>query len=262
MKKYWIAIFILLVIVVIESTVLIVIFQKRKKITPAIKAPKAAVLKGKIAIVLDDWGYNLNNIPIAKSIRQPFTAAILPNLPYSQEVARFLHQSNKEIILHLPMEPNEKYRLENNTLLTAMPGSKILEILNNDLDSVLFARGVSNHMGSKATSDGPTMETILKELKKRKLYFLDSYVTGNSVVIEKARLAGLPAVKRNIFLDNNSDPEYIRGQLYKLKMRARMYGNAVGIGHDRKNTLAVLKEMLPAMEKEGYKFVFVSEITG
>jgi polysaccharide deacetylase 2 family uncharacterized protein YibQ len=39
-----------------------------------------------------------------------------------------------------------------------------------------------------------------------------------------------------------------------------VYGQAIGIGHDRKITLEVLKEVMPSIEKEGYKFVFVSEL--
>ncbi|PIQ88093.1 MAG: hypothetical protein COV73_00670 [Candidatus Omnitrophica bacterium CG11_big_fil_rev_8_21_14_0_20_43_6] len=60
-------------------------------------------------------------------------------------------------------------------------------------------------------------------------------------------------------MDNQDDFEYIQGQLTKLKNLARRQGVAIGIGHDRKNTLMVLKEMLPKLEKEGYKFIFLSQ---
>jgi len=39
-----------------------------------------------------------------------------------------------------------------------------------------------------------------------------------------------------------------------------MYGHAIGIGHDRKVTLEVLKEVMPELDREGFKFVFVSEL--
>ena len=67
-------------------------------------------------------------------------------------------------------------------------------------------------------------------------------------------------VKRDIFLDNKEEAEYIKGQIYKLKRNAQMYGHAVGIGHDRKITLEVLKETMTELEREGYKLVFVSEL--
>lgn len=69
---------------------------------------KAVPIKGRIAIVIDDWGYNLNNLEIAEGIKQPLTCAILPNLNNSLLVAQKLNNLGFEIILHLPMEPKEK----------------------------------------------------------------------------------------------------------------------------------------------------------
>jgi polysaccharide deacetylase 2 family uncharacterized protein YibQ len=43
-------------------------------------------------------------------------------------------------------------------------------------------------------------------------------------------------------------------------MRARIHGQAIGIGHNQKITLEVLKEAMPELEKEGYKFVYVSDL--
>jgi hypothetical protein len=100
----------------------------------------------------------------------------------------------------------------------------------------------------------------MAEAKKRKLYFFDSFVTNKSVCSELARKIKIRFAKRDIFLDNQDDFGYIQGQLIKLKHLAKRQGIAIGIGHDRKNTLLVLKEMLPQLEKEGYKFVFLSQV--
>lgn len=89
---------------------------------------------------------------------------------------------------------------------------------------------------------------------------MDSLVSSDSVGFDLAHKMQLGFIKRDIFLDNTETPEYIKGQIYKLKIRARVYGQAVGIGHDRRVTLEVLKEVMPQLEKEGYKFVFVSEL--
>lgn len=255
-NKYWIALAAFLVIVIV-----IALFPAKKP-KKEIKHPRVITrpIKGKIAIVLDDWGYNLNNLSRVSEIKQPLTLAILPNLNFSRKIAQDLHQRNFEIILHLPMEPKEKYNLEQNTILISMNKSQVDLALSKDLSSIVYAKGVSNHMGSRATSDIKTMEIVFKELKKRGLYFLDSYVITQSVCQELALKIGLRFAKRDIFLDNDNDPAYIREQLYKLKLKANSKGYAIGIGHDRKNTLQVLKETLPEMEKEGYKFVLVSEL--
>ena len=63
----------------------------------------------RIAIVIDDWGYSLSNLSIIEQIKQPLTCAILPNLKNTNFVMRKLNNAGFEIILHLPMEPKEKY---------------------------------------------------------------------------------------------------------------------------------------------------------
>lgn len=257
-KAYRIAVIILSVIVVIESFLLVTLSKR-----PLIKEPKKTpvpVSIARIAIVLDDWGYNLNNIHIVDQIKLPFTASILPNLAFSRKVAEELHTRGFEIILHLPMQPHEKYKLEKNTILTSLGEASINKIIDADLSSIVYAKGVSNHMGSMATENTKTMEAVFKKLKNRKLYFLDSLVTTNSVCSELARKTGLAFAKRDIFLDNRDDPVYIKQQINKLKLRAKARGKAIGIGHDRKATLEVLKEVMPQLEKEGFRLVYLSEL--
>lgn len=256
MKKdlgYKIAIGTLALIIILQW---VFIITRPKKVTPKIPA----AVSGTIAIVIDDWGYTLNNVHILEQVNYPLTCSVLPNLRYSQKVASELHARGYQIILHLPMEPHEKYRLENNTILTTMDEETIGNIIEQDLASIVYAKGVSNHMGSRATEDKRTMEIIFKTLKKKHLYFLDSFVSSKSVCSELARKLGLGFARRDVFLDNKEESGYIRQQVYKLKLKAKIYGQAIGIGHDRKITLEVLKEAIPALEKEGYRFVFVSDL--
>jgi hypothetical protein len=165
-----------------------------------------------------------------------------------------------EIILHLPMEPKGRHNLEKDTITLGMSAERISEILDKDLSSVNLAKGVSNHMGSRVTENKKTSLIVLSEIKKRNRYFFDSFVTNDSVCFDLAKKMGIKTAKRDIFLDDRSDFDYIKGNLIKLKNLARKRGIAIGIGHDRKNTLLVLKETLPQMEKEGYRFLFLSEV--
>ncbi|OQB09028.1 MAG: Divergent polysaccharide deacetylase [Candidatus Omnitrophica bacterium ADurb.Bin205] len=233
----------------------------------SIKKPKKAaryippkVFAGKIAIVLDDWGYSFNNMHIIEQIKSPLTIAVLPDLNYSRAIAENLHRKGFEIILHLPMEPKDKSAMEKNTIRISMNEGQIAGIIDKDLSSIPHVKGVSNHTGSMATSDTATMEAVFRVLKKRKLYFLDSYVTADSRCFKVASKYGLRFSKRDVFLDNKNDPKYIKKQLYILRDKARLKGYAIGIGHDRRNTLEVLRDVIPEFEKEGYKFVFLSEI--
>ena len=259
MKRYSIYRILTLILslaVIIETILLIHLWIIRPK--KIIKIP--AIPKGKIAIVIDDWGYNLDNLYLLDQIKYPLTASVLPRLDYSKPVASELHKRGFQILLHLPMEPHEKFRLEKNTILASMSGQEIINIIDQDLADIHYAIGVSNHMGSKATEDLRTMSTVLNELKRRNLFFLDSFVSPKTICSDLAAKLHVGFAKRDVFLDNREEPEYIKGQIYKLKRKADMYGRAIGIGHDRKITLQVLKETMPELEREGYKLVFVSEL--
>ena len=216
----------------------------------------------KIAIVIDDWGYNMNNIKLVDSIDIPLTISILPSLRYSTRIAK-TQQANKdrEVILHMPMEPEDKaIRLEENTLLVSMDKSKILTLLGASLKTVPYAKGLSNHMGSKATQDKGLVKVVMEELQRNKLYFLDSLATPDSICQQEAEGLKLKFVKRDVFLDNIADREYISSQMDKLIKLAKQRGFAVGVGHDRTLTLQVIKEKAQRLKSNEIEFVFASEL--
>jgi uncharacterized protein len=234
--------------------------RPKAPLTRPLPGEEKPAVTAKVAIVIDDMGYSLNNLELIKNIKYPLTFSILPEVAYSRSVAQEMNSLGFEVILHLPMEPHEKTNLEKNTVLTSMAPDQIRRIVNTDLDSMPYLKGISNHMGSMATEDTKTMGVILSELKKRRLYFLDSFVTGKSVAAFLAGKMRIKFTRRDIFLDNSADPRYIKQQMNLLMKKARQKGQAVGIGHDRKHTLEVLNEMMPELAKQGYKFVFVSEL--
>jgi polysaccharide deacetylase 2 family uncharacterized protein YibQ len=235
----------------------------KESITPPIITkivPKKA--KGKIAIVIDDWGYNANNLDILSQIKLPLTLAVLPFLDYSHRVAQFAHENNYEVIIHMPMEPDDKTGivLEPKTLMVNMAPEKINKILEEAFLDIPYAKGINNHMGSLATRNKDFITAVFGKLKENNLYFLDSYVVPNSICYFLAKKMGVKFARREIFLDNKPSYTYIRGQLMALVKEVDKTGYAVGIGHDRRSTLNVLKELMPQLAEEGYQFVFISEI--
>jgi hypothetical protein len=257
------------VIVVLIALILVLglIMFLRKPPSPAKVKPPGRITRpvkvtgARIAIVIDDTGNSRVNFDIIEGLKKyPVTFSIIPGLNFSEGAARELTALGFQVILHLPMEPKEKMDIEPNTILTSMDESQISSIVDHDLASLPQVRGINNHMGSKVTEDAKTLSTVLDLIKNKHLFFLDSFVTVNSLGKQLAEEKKIRFVKRDVFLDNHPDPSYIRQQIEQLKKKARLNGQAVGIGHDRKNTLEVLKEELPGMENEGYKFVFVSDL--
>lgn len=214
----------------------------------------------KVAIVLDDWGYNRNNLEMLRSIDMPLTLAVLPNLRYSKDIAKESQYKNRQVILHMPMEPKGKFkRLEENTLTADMSQDKIQSVFYKALSSVTTAAGVSNHMGSKFTSDKEGMDKFLKLLKKKKMFFVDNISAKDSICRQIAAKNKVKFAQRNVFLDNFNDVDYIKGQIYKLFKIAKSEGFAVGTGHDRRKTLIAIQQIIPE-SKDKIRFVFVSEL--
>ncbi|MFH1644922.1 MAG: divergent polysaccharide deacetylase family protein [Candidatus Omnitrophota bacterium] len=216
----------------------------------------------KIAIVLDDWGYNKKYLDLLDAIDAPLTISVLPELVYSKYIAEregdFL---NREVILHMPMEPeSSSVRLEKLTLLTTMSTADAKRFLKVALKSVPNAKGISNHMGSKATKDADLMQVVLEYIKHKEGYFLDSYSSDKSVCKNVANLLDVDFVKRDVFLDNNLDEKYIRGQFDELVDIAKIKGSAIGIGHNHKLTLEVIKERVDALRDAEIEFVLASEL--
>jgi polysaccharide deacetylase 2 family uncharacterized protein YibQ len=215
----------------------------------------------KVAVVLDDFGYTKRNFKALEEIDVPFTIAVLPNAPYSSVVSEYARENGIETILHLPMEPESKdVKLEEKTIMISMEPGEIVETMTQSFKDVPSATGVSNHQGSKATKNEKAMEVVLSEVKRRGLYYLDSLTTGNSACGKIAAQKEVPYVRRDLFLDDETDELYIRNQMEKAVELAKRQGFAVVIGHERPVTLKVLKETVPGIESSGIKFVHLSEI--
>ncbi|MDD3374946.1 MAG: divergent polysaccharide deacetylase family protein [Candidatus Omnitrophica bacterium] len=218
---------------------------------------------GRIAIIIDDWGYN-KNCDFLKNIDIPIAISVLPNLPYSKLSAQCAHENNKEVMLHLPLEPHKFTEVypPNYIITTNMDAKKIEQTIDDYLESVPYAEGINNHMGSKAVQDKAFMKIILRYLKNKKLFFVDSRVTSDSICKEAAAEVRIPFAQRDVFLDNLSNEEYIRNQIKKLANIAKKQGYAIGIAHNRPSTLKVIQEQSQKLKEQGFEFVTVKTLTG
>ena len=225
--------------------------EKRPKIVPPTatherKAEKVLPerAKPKVAIVIDDLGPNKNVAEEVISLKAPLTLSILPRQTYSTWIAEEGHRIGRDIIAHIPMEAEKSYRLGEGGLYTWMTDKEIAETLNKDITSIPHATGVSNHMGSAFTQDERAMQSLIVELRKKKLFFLDSLTSSGSVAFHLARMNGLDALERDIFLDDSDDPYAISAQWEKMITIANRKGYAVMLAHPRENTIEFLKRAL------------------
>ena len=215
----------------------------------------------KIAIILDDVGYDIGIIKKFLDIDVPITLSILPQSPFQDQSAALAHNAGYDIMLHLPMEPNE-YPTVNpgpGTLLTTMPPDELIGLLKKDLDQIPFIQGVNNHMGSKMTSQAEQMRQIFTVLKQRGLFFVDSRTTAQTICKASAELLRVPFEERDVFIDHQHNGDFIYHQMKELVRIAKAHGQAIGIAHPHKSTYRVLRKMIPEMKKT-VLFVPVSQL--
>jgi uncharacterized protein len=215
-----------------------------------------------VAIVIDDFGVDLNIARRFVELPIPVTLSILPHQRYSREIGDWAHAHHRQVILHLPMEPKGYPRLNpgKGALLLSMSGSAIQKSVSAALESSPHFAGMNNHMGSRFTENAVLMTTVIEEVQKRGLFFIDSYTTPRSVASTVAQQAQIPFRRRDIFLDNNQSEDAIRAQIRQVIRRAKIQGSVLAIGHPHESTLRALSQEGEEFEREGIAVVPAGEL--
>jgi polysaccharide deacetylase 2 family uncharacterized protein YibQ len=216
--------------------------------------------KARIAIIIDDMGLSLKTASRLAQIDRDLSFSILPYTDESRDVASYLHSSGCDVLVHLPMEGAAGKNPGKGAILSDMDADKVFTTLEDDLNSIPYAIGASNHMGSKITQDREKMTVILNELKKRGLFYIDSMTAPNSVCSDVAISVGEPFARRDVFLDNEINSLYITGQLESLKKIAMINGYAIGICHPHEETIAVLEKEIPKLRSQGIELEPISKL--
>lgn len=225
----------------------------------------AAGTAPRIAIIIDDLGYQLAAGRRVVALPGPVACAILPGTPRARLLAAAAHESGKEVLLHLPMQAAERDGGNG----AAEPASITMETTRESFSatfksafkSVPYVVGVNNHRGSLLTRQRGHMQWLMDEISEHEtIFFVDSYTTAGSVALQVATETGVQAVRRDVFLDPDRDPETVAREFARLKSVAERQGFAVAIGHPYAATLELLERELPQLAAEGFELVPVSAI--
>lgn len=244
-----------------EGTTLLTIQYLPVPTPPKAEVPPPAK-GGEVAIIVDDLGRGTRTARQLLAIKQPVTFAILPIEAQAAEVARMAHAAGREVMLHVPMEPRGFPVVDpgDDALLVNLPPAALHARLAALLGGVPHVAGINNHMGSRFTEDEGSMTVVMAVLRERGMYFVDSLTSGNSVGTATARQAGVPSLRRDVFLDNVPEVAAIAREIRRLAAKAARNGSAVGICHPYPETITALRQELPALASQGVKFVPVSTL--
>lgn len=210
----------------------------------------------RVAIIIDDCGYNVPRDLRFLRLPIPVTLSILPMTPHGKEVAEAALAAGKAVILHLPMEPESSTAHPGpGAITTVMTDDQVRSQVAADIASLPPMPGANNHMGSKATSDARVMRDVLSVLKQDDMFFIDSMTAMSSLGSATAHDLGVPTAERDVFLDNQATVPYVEGQIKVLEAVALRNGAAIAIGHPNPETAEALEKMVPQMQAAGFSFV-------
>jgi polysaccharide deacetylase 2 family uncharacterized protein YibQ len=213
-----------------------------------------------VAIVIDDLGLNRRGTAALNHLRAPLTLAFLPYATDLDEQTRAAHAAGHELLVHVPMEPRTQDWPGPNALTSQLGPAELVSRLRSHLRSFGGFVGVNNHMGSLLTTDPERMAIVMAELRQRGLLFLDSRTSPDSVAAREAERSHVPFAQRDVFIDNELEPNSVLRGLTRAESIARHQGYAVAMGHPHDVTIEALKRWLPTLDARGIALVPISAI--
>lgn len=215
---------------------------------------------GRLAIVIDDAGRDLDSQHIYEQMGIPLTLAVMPDQIHTRDAALSWRTHGLPVILHQPMESVSGIGMEPKVILTSMSDAVIRQMLRDSLSQLPEAIGINNHQGSKATIDARTMDIVMNELHHRGLFFFDSHTNSTTAADKAAKTYGVPYMRNDLFVDNSASVSDICAMIQEGADRAKKKGTYIIIGHCRPHTAEAFRQMIPKLKAQGIEFVYLSSL--
>ncbi len=128
----------------------------------------------RMALVLFGFGDDPEHAAECFRLPQPFAVALVPGAPSSNGLFRAARDAQREVVLHLPLEPVNYPQVNPGpgAILVTMEPARITGMVRRYLDTAGPVSAVANHMGSLATQDMQVMTAVYRELRRRGVPFL------------------------------------------------------------------------------------------
>jgi polysaccharide deacetylase 2 family uncharacterized protein YibQ len=227
----------------------------------------AADLPPRLALVIDDLGYQPALDQVVLNLDSRVAVAVIPDGPGAGAVALRAARQNREILIHLPLA---HVGTDDCETATCPQGQWSAERMRRHLEwadtRVPGAVGLSNHQGSRFTADAAATRRLVEGLvllnrqRQPPLFVIDSRTTPASHLAREASRAGLASAQRRVFLDHERSAEAIAAAWSRLIEHALAEGRAIAIGHPYPETLAFLARAIPALEQTGVRLVPLSSL--
>ena len=196
----------------------------------------------------------------------PLTGAVLPRLKSTRDWAERLAKGGHDVVAQIPMEPMSYPQRDPGpgAILVDMPAGQIQREVKKNLSDVPGAVGATSYMGQMALADEGAMGAVMLELKRAKVFYLDSRPIPTSVAADRASREGVLCFRVDSVLEApgkyDAEVKGISRLLDDATDLARRRGYAIVLAHPDRASLDVLKRVVPKLKRSGVRFLPVSTL--
>lgn len=225
---------------------------------PAVNAPDPDGRK-RVAIIVDDGGFNPAYAEEVASLELPLTWAVIPSQKHSERFVTIAKGKNIPYLVHMPMQAISDKKPDKGAIGKGMSSEEIKKKINEAFELIPGAVGLNNHRGSLATSKKEIISPVIDIIAEKGLIFIDSNTYNKTVGYETAKEKGVRTYKNNGFLDTAADKNKIREKFDKV-ISSNKRENLVLICHFRPETIKFLKELNEVYKNIPITFVTIPEL--
>ncbi len=217
----------------------------------------------KIAFLIEGFNFKADQTTIDfLSFPNPLSLLIIPSAKKSGWTAQAADEYNKEIIIHLPLEPQPKNSAipKESIIMIHYSEEKIRGIISEAIKIIPNFSGFANLQGNLALEDSRVMRIVLHEIKKNHGYFIDLYADKNSVVRSIAEEIRIPFSEAPTHIEETEDVSKIVELLKHYAVVAQKRSKLLVTAKACQPFIKALNTVLPVYKQNGIRLVYVSEI--
>lgn len=225
--------------------------------------PWSGARGARVAIIIG--GLGLSQTGSQQAIQTLPPEVTLAFSPEGNSLLRWMQaarQDGHEVLMQIPLEPYDYPRVNpgRNTLTVDASPAATLENLHRTMGRITNYTGVMNYMGARFTAEPEALSTVIQDIAKRGLLYLDDGTSARSKADSIAAQQGAPFAAADLLIDASQDRGAILKKLDELERIARAKGTAIATGSAFDVTVEAVKSWANEAKARGIEIVPVSAL--
>jgi polysaccharide deacetylase 2 family uncharacterized protein YibQ len=225
--------------------------------------PWSGARGARVAIVIG--GLGLSQTGSQQAIQTLPPEVTLAFSPEGNSLLRWMQaarQDGHEVLMQIPLEPYDYPRVNpgRNTLTVDASPAATLENLHRAMGRITNYTGVMNYMGARFTAEPEAMTTVIQDIAKRGLLYLDDGTSARSKAEGISAQQGAPFAAADLLIDASQDRGTILKKLDELERIARAKGTAIATGSAFDVTVEAVTSWANEAKARGIEIVPVSAL--